>query len=43
MIYHRAGIWTQQEINDFEDCVDMQRFEKKGNKIRVKHLARGQV
>ena len=37
MIYHRAGIWTQQEINDFEDCVDMQRFEKKGNRIFVKY------
>jgi hypothetical protein len=37
MIYHRAGIWTQQDINDFEDCVDMQRFEKKGNRIFVKY------
>jgi hypothetical protein len=37
MIYHRAGIWTQQEINDFEDCIGMWRFEKKGNRIFVKY------
>jgi hypothetical protein len=37
VIYHKDGTWTQQDMNDFEDCVDMQRFEKKGDRIFVKY------
>ena len=36
MIYHKIGVWTQQEIYDFEDCIDMWRFEIIGRGIRVK-------
>jgi hypothetical protein len=37
MIYHKGGTWTYQDICDFEDCIDMWRFEKKGNRIFVKY------
>jgi hypothetical protein len=37
MIYHKGGSWTQQDIHDYEDCIDMWRFEKKGDKIFVKY------
>jgi len=43
MTYLKVGNWTQQEINDFEDCIGMWRFGINGNKIRVKHLARRQA
>jgi hypothetical protein len=43
MTYHKVGTWTQKDIHDFEDCIGMWRFEINGNKIRVKHLARGKA
>jgi hypothetical protein len=36
MIYHLKGIWTEQDICDLEDHIDMWRFEIRGNSIRVK-------
>jgi hypothetical protein len=36
MIYHKIGVWTYQDICNFEDCIDMWRFETIGNGIRVK-------
>jgi len=37
MIYHKGGTWTYQDICDVEDCIDMWRFKKKGNRIYVKY------
>ena len=36
MTYHKIGAWTYQDICDFEDCIDMWRFEIIGRGIRVK-------
>jgi hypothetical protein len=36
MTYRKIGVWTYQDICDFEDCTNMGYFEIIGNGIRVK-------
>jgi hypothetical protein len=42
MKYHKIGDWTHQDICNFEDCIDMWRFEIVGNGILVKHKLKEQ-
>jgi hypothetical protein len=37
MIFRREGVWTQQDIHDFEDGIGMWRFAIRGNTVRVQH------
>jgi len=43
MTYRKGGTWTQQDIHDFEDCIDMRRFEIKGDRIFVKHFRKEEL